>query len=118
MAARCLGEIGLFVRSVDELTTQPRPSFGSGRHPGVLSNDSDPDAAYTLRASFASGPRKAKKFALNPDGSFTYTVSDGNGGTDTATVNIKIKGVKDRTEQREADPGPGRRSGSGPFPCP
>jgi uncharacterized repeat protein (TIGR01451 family) len=30
---------------------------------------------------------------LGPD-SFTYTVSDGNGGTDTATVNIKVKDTK------------------------
>ncbi len=78
--------------------------------PGVLSNDSDPNAD-SLTASLVSGPEKDKnkKFTFNPDGSFTYkpkknahgkdsftyTVSDGKGGTDTATVEIKVRSVKD-----------------------
>ncbi len=42
---------------------------------------------------------QAVTYAPNPNyfgnDSFTYTVSDGNGGTDTATVNVTIAGVND-----------------------
>ena len=85
--------------------------------PGVLSNDSDPDVGDTLTVTAVdtSGTVGALtawdadgSFTYDPDGqfeylqaggsttdSFTYTVSDGNGGTDTATVTITINGVND-----------------------
>jgi VCBS repeat-containing protein len=82
--------------------------------PGVLSNDSDPDGDTlvvtalntigTIGTVTAWGPDGS--FTYDPDGqfeylqagnstsdSFTYTVSDGNGGTDTATVTVIINGV-------------------------
>ena len=85
--------------------------------PGVLNNDSDPDAGDTLSVTTVdtSGTAGAVtawntngSFTYSPDGqfdylkagssatdSFTYTVSDGNGGTDTATVTITINGAND-----------------------
>jgi len=84
--------------------------------PGVLSNDSDPDgdtlAVTALSTSGTVGTVEAwdtdGSFTYDPDGqfeylpagnstsdSFTYTVSDGNGGTDTATVTVIINGVYD-----------------------
>jgi VCBS repeat-containing protein len=85
--------------------------------PGVLNNDSDPDVGdnLTVTALDTSGTVGAVNawdadgsFTYNPNGqfeylqagdsatdSFTYTVSDGNGGTDTATVTITINGVND-----------------------
>ena len=85
--------------------------------PGVLNNDSDPDVGDTLTVTAVntSGTVGAVNawdadgsFTYNPNGqfeylqagnstidSFTYTVSDGNGGTDTATVTITINGVND-----------------------
>jgi hypothetical protein len=82
--------------------------------PGVLVNDSDPDGdtlavtavdtSGTVGTVTAWGPDGS--FTYDPDGqfeylpagnstsdSFTYTVSDGNGGTDTATVTVIINGV-------------------------
>jgi VCBS repeat-containing protein len=80
---------------------------------GLLANDTDPDNdALVVSDADSSTPsvldpvtRPTKgRLALKPDGSFayeprsnargkdtfTYMVSDGNGGTDTATVSIKI----------------------------
>ncbi|WP_447971265.1 LamG-like jellyroll fold domain-containing protein [Nitrospira sp. M1] len=75
---------------------------------GVLRNDSDPDGDG-LTVSLLAGPSNAAAFTLNADGSFTYTpvadfngtdtftyqVSDGNGGTDTATATILVTAVND-----------------------
>jgi VCBS repeat-containing protein len=85
--------------------------------PGMLNNDSDPDAGDTLSVTAVdtSGTTGAVtawaadgSFTYDPDGqfeylkaggsttdSFTYTVSDGKGGTDTATVTITINGAND-----------------------
>jgi VCBS repeat-containing protein len=85
--------------------------------PGVLNNDSDADVGDTLSVTAVdtSGTAGAVSawdadgsFTYDPDGqfeylkaggsaidSFTYTVSDGNGGTDTATVTITINGASD-----------------------
>jgi len=84
---------------------------------GVMNNDSDPDVGDTLTVISldTSGTVGAVtawnadgSFTYDPDGqfeylltgnsttdSFTYAVSDGNGGTDTATVTITINGVND-----------------------
>ncbi len=82
----------------------------------VLTNDDDQDVADTLSvlsfdATSAIGivtDNGDGTFNYDPNGqfeflndgesasdSFTYTVSDGNGGTSTATVNITIAGVND-----------------------
>lgn len=85
--------------------------------PGVLDNDSDPDLGDTLAVaavdtSGAVGLINAwgtdGSFTYDPNGqfeylqagssvtdSFSYAVSDGNGGNDTATVTITIDGVND-----------------------
>jgi VCBS repeat-containing protein len=84
---------------------------------GVLDNDADPDVGDTLTVTAVdtSGTVGAVtawdadgSFTYDPNGqfeylqaggsttdSFTYTVSDGNGGSDTATVTITINGVND-----------------------
>ncbi|MCA1683923.1 MAG: tandem-95 repeat protein, partial [Actinobacteria bacterium] len=70
--------------------------------PGVLANDIDPEGD-TLTAGAASDP-VGGTVTLNPDGSFTYTpdagfagldtftyvVSDGNGGSDTGNVTMVV----------------------------
>ena len=85
--------------------------------PGVLDNDSDLDAGDTLTMTAVDTSGTVGlidawgtdgSFTYNPNGqfeylqagssttdSFTYTVSDGNGGTDTATVTITVNGVND-----------------------
>ncbi|GGD32703.1 Ig-like domain-containing protein [Sinisalibacter lacisalsi] len=73
----------------------------------VLANDSDVDGDM-LEVTEVGDPSNGT-VEINPDGtltytpdpdyngpdSFTYTVSDGNGGTDTATVNIDVTPVND-----------------------
>jgi len=73
--------------------------------PGVLVNDSDPDAGNTLTAALVTGPSHARSFQLNSNGSFsyvpvanydgpdtfTYHASDGTLSSDTGTVNITVR---------------------------
>ncbi|RFM31359.1 Ig-like domain-containing protein, partial [Chitinophaga silvisoli] len=54
--------------------------------PGVLGNDSDPDA-YPLVVSLVSGPANGM-VVLNADGSFTYTPNADYNGTDVFTYNV------------------------------
>ena len=72
------------------------------RNPGVLTNDTDVDGG-PLTSTVLAGPADGT-LTLNADGSFDYTpdpdyngpdsftyiVSDGNGGTDTATVTLTV----------------------------
>ena len=72
--------------------------------PGVLENDTDVDGDELTIVSFDSTTSAGGSVLLNPDGSFTYTpaddfegedtfsygVTDGNGGNDTATVTINV----------------------------
>jgi VCBS repeat-containing protein len=74
---------------------------------GVLSNDPDPDGDSLIATVLGSTSNGA--LVLNPNGSFTYTpnanfngvdsftyqVSDGNGGTATGTVSLIINPVND-----------------------
>ena len=83
-------------------------NVSGGPTTGILLNDSDADGD-TLTASLVSGPSNAASFNLLADGSFTYTpnsnfngidsftyaISDGNGGTDTATVYLNVAPVND-----------------------
>ena len=73
---------------------------------GVLANDSDADGdSLTVTLVAGKGPSHGT-LTLNSDGSFryrctdddfegtdsfTYQVSDGNGGTDTAIVSIRVE---------------------------
>src|SRR5215472_7373262 len=73
--------------------------------PGVLVNDTDPDAGNTLTAVLVTGPSHARSFQLNSNGSFsyvpavgydgpdsfTYHASDGTLSSATATVNITVR---------------------------
>jgi large repetitive protein len=52
--------------------------------PGVLTNDTDIDGD-TLHAVLDSGPSHADSFALNADGSFSYTPATGYSGSDSFT---------------------------------
>ena len=74
--------------------------------PGVLTNDTDPDSD-PLTAVLVSGPSHSSSFALNADGSFSYTPTSGYSGSDSftykandgladsnvATVNLTINAV-------------------------
>jgi hypothetical protein len=76
--------------------------------PGVLGNDTDPDAD-PLTAVLVSGPSQASSFTLNADGSFsyehdgsettsdtfTYKANDGSSDSNVATVTITITSVND-----------------------
>jgi len=52
--------------------------------PGVLGNDLSTESE-PLTAALVTGPANASSFALNPDGSFTYTPAAGFSGADTFT---------------------------------
>ncbi len=52
--------------------------------PGVLANDTDPDAGQTLTAVLVSQASHGG-VSLNPDGSFTYTPATGFSGSDSFT---------------------------------
>ncbi|MEZ5741257.1 MAG: cadherin domain-containing protein [Burkholderiaceae bacterium] len=87
----------------------------------VLANDTDIDLPNdSLTVSVGAGPTFAGSFTLNPDGtfsythdgsenftdSFTYTVSDANGGvTDTGIVSITITPVNDNDPVISSDGG-------------
>jgi VCBS repeat-containing protein len=101
----------------DDAATTDEDNSVTFAAPGILNNDSDPDVgdALTVTAVNTSGTVGAVtawnadgSFTYDPDGqfeylqagnsttdSFTYTVSDGNGGNDAATVTITINGVND-----------------------
>jgi len=79
--------------------------------PGILENDSDPDAGDTITASLVSGPASGT-LSLSPDGSFTYTpasnftgtatfryrASDGaNASSSDATVTIEVRDLSSGT---------------------
>ena len=57
---------------------------------GLINIDADGSFNYSPNAAFES-----LAAGENDADSFTYTLSDGNGGTDTATVNFAIDGVND-----------------------
>ena len=77
--------------------------------PGVLGNDTDPNAGDELTAILLTGPSHAASFTLNPDGSFSYTpaldynggdsftykANDGSANSNSSTVSITINPVND-----------------------
>jgi VCBS repeat-containing protein len=81
----------------------------------VLGNDSDPDTSDTLMVVSTTDGANGTVFLENnhsltytPDenffgsDSFTYEVSDGNGGSDTATVTVTVNPVNDAPETATA----------------
>ena len=89
---------------------------------GLLANDTDPDASDVLTVSGVNTAgtlgvvtwNADGSFTYNPNGkfaslavgqtatdSFTYTVSDGQGGTGTARVTLTIAGVNDAPVARD-----------------
>jgi hypothetical protein len=64
--------------------------------PGVLGNDTDVDSA-NITAVLVSGPAHAQQFALNANGSFTYTPSSGFSGKDTFTYKANDGSVDSNT---------------------
>ena len=100
----------------DDAYTTTEDSPLSVPAPGVLDNDTDPDASDTLSVLALDDTGTLGQVTSNGDGTFNYdpnaqfeylaageqatdafayTVSDGNGGTDSATVTIAIDGVND-----------------------
>jgi hypothetical protein len=89
----------------------------------LLSNDSDPDSDPLTVQSLQGAVGGTVAFDLdgnvvftptanyNGPASFTYTISDGNGGTDTATVNLTVKS----DEMSLASVGVRAVSGAGPV---
>ena len=96
----------------DEFSTDEDTSFAAG---SVLGNDTDPDVGDTLSVDL-NGSKATGLVTDNGDGtfhydpsgrfdhlrpgesttdSFTYTLTDGNGGEATATVSVSIEGVND-----------------------
>ncbi len=84
----------------------------------LLANDSDPENDIFTITAVSGASTEGATVTLNGDGTigydptasatldalaagetaidtFTYTISDGNGGTDTATVNVTVAGVND-----------------------
>ncbi len=111
------------VNPVNEAPTGVNDAYAVGEDgilnvaaPGVVGNDTDPDAGNVLVVQSVDTTVTMGSVVLNPDGSFSYdpngqfaslapgqsatdsfryTVTDGNGGTDTATVTITINGAND-----------------------
>jgi VCBS repeat-containing protein len=55
----------------------------------VLTNDTDRNSGDTLSAVLVSGPSHVASFALNADGSFSYTPAANYNGTDSFTYKAK-----------------------------
>ncbi len=86
--------------AVNDVTTTQK---NTPKNIAVLANDSDPDAGDVLSVTSA-GPAGNGTVAVNPNNtitytpstgfvgndSFSYTISDGQGGTDTATVSVTV----------------------------
>ena len=71
--------------------------------PGVLSNDTDPDASDTRTTVLVAGPTPAQgTLTLNQDGSFTFTPASNFNGTASFTYKAKDDG-RQRVEHRHGD---------------
>jgi VCBS repeat-containing protein len=111
--------VNVTITGVNDVPTavDDNATFGEGDGASVLAvvgNDTDPDGdTLTVGAIDTTGTTGSVSLSggtvsYDPNGqfeslavgdtaidSFTYTVTDGNGGTDTATVNVTITGVND-----------------------
>ena len=106
------------VAIADSFTVDEGGAFDADASQSVLTNDTDVDLpAVTLTVSLIEVPQYAASFALNSDGtfsythdgsenhldSFTYTASDGVNSSDEATVSISITAVNDNAPVANAD---------------
>ncbi|MEW6429251.1 MAG: Ig-like domain-containing protein [Thermodesulfobacteriota bacterium] len=95
--------------------------------PGILANDSDIEGnTLTVNTTPVVAPTSASSFTLNANGSFSYThnggapgsdsftyqISDGNGGTAQATVAITVTAPPDAVVSGKANWTPGSSGGS------
>jgi hypothetical protein len=95
--------------NADAYTTNKDTALVIAAGAGVLANDTDVDLDALTVSAFDAISANGGTVAMNPDGSFTYTpasdfngadsfsytVSDGNGGSDTATVSLTVNPVND-----------------------
>lgn len=79
------------VTDVNEAPTAVADSYSTNEDtplsvaaPGVLANDTDPEAG-AMTAALVSGPTNALSFTLNSDGSFSYTPNPNYNGPDSFT---------------------------------
>ena len=100
----------------DTFTTDEETTLPADASRNLLDNDSDPDGDALAVTPFDGASAAGAAVTINADGTFSYdpsglfnhlavgqtvddtfsyTVSDGQGGTDTATVTITITGVND-----------------------
>jgi hypothetical protein len=109
----------------DVVTDEDSPVLGNVLADNGNGADSDIDGdTLTVASAGTFATSKGGQVTLNADGTFTYdpngafeslnngdadtdsfsyTISDGNGGTDTATVNIVINGVTDQVANQAPD---------------
>ncbi|NIM29131.1 MAG: hypothetical protein GTN79_15385, partial [Gammaproteobacteria bacterium] len=81
--------------SVSEIDGEINPALDVVGSYGSLNWDTN--GAYTYTLDNANAAVQALNFGANITDTFTYTVSDGNGGTDTAVLTITINGRDDIT---------------------
>ena len=106
------GTVNVTVTSVndapDAVNDSPTTNEDNGILVDVLANDTDPDGDELSITDFTQPdngtvgpPGEGSGLFYTPDpgfsgsDSFTYTISDGNGGSDTATVNVTVTSVND-----------------------
>ncbi len=97
------------------MTRSRWPRTAAPRPVDVLANDTfAPDTGETLTVTAVTEPATGGTVTLtggvvsftpaadfNGTTSFTYTISDGNGGTDTATVTVNVTPVNDPPDARD-----------------
>ncbi len=99
-----LGAVNTAPDAVNDSATVAEDSVGNAIN--VLANDTDADGDTLTITAATNGTNGTVTFtatgvSYTPNAnfvgsdSFTYTISDGNGGTDTATVSVNVGGVND-----------------------
>jgi DNA/RNA endonuclease G (NUC1) len=108
----------------DAVDDSPTVAEDSGANViNVLSNDTDVDndtltVSAVTQGSHGSVTNNGTSVSYTPNpnffgnDSFTYTISDGNGGTDTATVNVTVTNVEDAPDAVDDSPTVAEDSGA------